>query len=58
MSRQPDEDYDVIVQYFTQRGTDSVGRDTWTIWRGTPRHGRPLNGHPYGLLAGMQRTRC
>ena len=34
MTRRPDEDYDVIVHYFGQRGTRSTGRDTWTIWLG------------------------
>ncbi len=32
MTRQPDEDYDVVVHYFGQRGSSGTGRPTWTIW--------------------------
>ena len=35
MTRQPDEDYDVIAQQFRQRD----GRDSWTIWLGSQKQG-------------------
>ena len=31
MTRQPDEDYDVIVHQFCQYGMNGAGRNTWTI---------------------------
>ena len=39
MTRQPDEDYVVIVHYFGQRGRSGTGRDTWTIWLGGEKQG-------------------
>ena len=39
MTRQPDEDYDVIVHYFPQRGSNGAGRPTWTIWLGGDKQG-------------------
>ena len=39
MMRRPHEDYDVIVHYCRQRGTDGVGHDTWTISHGREKHG-------------------
>ncbi len=39
MMRRPHEDYDVIVHYFRQRGTDGPGYDTWTISHGREKQG-------------------
>ena len=39
MTRQPDEDYDVVVHYFGQRGSSGTGRPTRTIWFGGEKQG-------------------
>ena len=39
MPRQPDEDYDVIVHYFGQRGTSGATRPMWTVWLGEEKQG-------------------
>ncbi len=43
MTRQPDEDYDVVVHYFGQRGTRGATRPTWTVWLGEEKQGERLN---------------
>ena len=37
--RRPDEDYDVIVHCFAQRGSSGTGLPTWTIWLGEEKQG-------------------
>ena len=32
MTRQPDEDYDVIVHQSRQLDEDGAGQDAWTVW--------------------------
>ena len=39
MPSTPDEDYDVIVHFFPQRGSHGAGRPTWTIWIGGEKQG-------------------
>ena len=39
MTRHPDEDYDVIVHYFGQRGSNGTGRPTWAVYLGGQKQG-------------------
>ncbi len=39
MTRQPDEDHDVIVHQGRQLDENGAGRDTWTVWLGGDKQG-------------------
>ena len=39
MPRTPDEDYDLSVHCFGQRGSNGTGRPTWTVWLGGDKQG-------------------